>query len=137
MITYGNFFIRYCDRDIGPATATLDSRPATRDPRLLVKLDKDTFKLCKALERSTRERSHNPLDFSQKNLFETTLQSVFCEVVQTIETGFSLPGFVWIGRKSITYFCKYSNLCEWEALFTISALHRLQTYPLILKKIYP
>ena len=26
------------DRDIGPATATLDPRPATRDPRLLVKL---------------------------------------------------------------------------------------------------
>ena len=25
-------------RDIGPATATLDPRPATRDPRLLVKL---------------------------------------------------------------------------------------------------
>ena len=34
-------------------------------------------------------------------------------------------GFVWIGPKSITYFCKYSNLCDWEALFTISALHRL------------
>ena len=26
------------DRDFGPATATLDPRPATRDPRLLVKL---------------------------------------------------------------------------------------------------
>ena len=34
------------DRDFGPATATLDPRPATRDPRLLVKLCFEWFQHC-------------------------------------------------------------------------------------------
>ena len=87
------------------------------------KEDKDTFKLCKSRGVRVKDPTSDMI-FLRKTFFETTLQSVFCEVVKTIETGFSLPRFVWIGPKSITYFCKYSNLCDWEALFTISALQR-------------
>ena len=46
--SYHSFSLSYLElqiifpcRDIGPATATLDPRPATRDPRLLVKLQRD------------------------------------------------------------------------------------------------
>ena len=89
------------------------------------KEDKDTFKLCK----STGVRVKDPtsdLIFLRKTFLKPLSRVFFAKSCRRlIETGFSLPGFVWIGPKSITYFCKYSNLCDWEALFTISALHRL------------
>ena len=61
-----------------------------------------------------------------RKTFLKPLYRVFCFIFfcRRLKPCFSLPGFVWIGPKSITYFCKYSNLCEWEALFTISALQR-------------
>ena len=88
------------------------------------KEDKDTFKLCK----STGVRVKDPtsdLIFLRKTFLKPLSRVFFAKSCRRlIETGFSPPGFVWIGPKSITYFCKYSNLCDWEVLFTISALHR-------------
>ena len=88
------------------------------------KEDKDTFKLCKSRGVRVKDPTTD-LIFLRKTFLKPLSRVFFAKSCRRlIETGFSPPGFVWIGPKSITYFCKYSNLCDWEAFFTISALHR-------------
>ena len=59
------------------------------------------------------------LIFLRKNFLKPLSRVFFANWCRRLK-----PVLAWIGPKSITYFCKYSNLCEWEALFTISALQR-------------